>query len=419
MDAYIGLEFISRWTRYGEFKIFVYNITPKMKNGYYIMLNNDHCKTGIIKRIQDGDDTDTYAEIDGYTLLHILTQRITYPPAGSAYHSFHAPAEDIICALVTANAVDAADPKRNIPYLEVIPSQGRGDKVYYQTRYDNLSDAVQTLCEASGLGAGIILDPEDKKLRFGVLEGVDRSANQSERPPMIFNKEYDNVFDREYISDMSEYKNCAITAGQGEGADRRIVVVGNENVGLDRYELFVDARDIEDDAQLPDRGNSRLAEYACVDSYSSTVDTGQYKTKWNLGDIVATIDRDYGVSMNERIVEVTESFDENGYTVSPTFGAVQKTIIEKVQAIGSGEPLIENTKGEQGEQGEQGVQGEQGYSLQYRWEGTKLGIKREDETSYQYTDLQGPEGEQGNPGPVGSFYINKEGHLIMQYETED
>lgn len=417
MDSYIGLEFISRWTRYGEFKIFVHDITTKMKKGHYIMLNNDHRKTGIIKRILNSDDPDTCAEIDGFTLLHILTQRLTYPPAGKAYHSFHAPAEDIICALVTANATDPADSKRKIPYLEVTPSQGRGDKVYYQTRYDCLNEAVQTLCEASGLGAEIILDPESKKLKFSVLEGTDRSANQSERPPMIFNKDYDNVSNREYISDMSEYKNCAVTAGQGEGADRRIAVVGDENAGMDRYELFVDARDIEDDTQLPDRGNSKLAEYACVDSYSSSVDDSQYKVKWDLGDIVVTIDRDYGLFMNERVVEVTESFDETGYTVSPTFGTTQKTIIEKMQSVSSGEPLIENTKGDQGEQGVQGIQGEPGYSLQYRWDGTKLGIKREDETSYQYADLQGPPG--GSSGVAGTFYINETGHLIMRYETED
>lgn len=67
---------------------------------------------------------------------------------------------------------------------------------------------------------------------------------------MIFNVDYDNVTNREFISDISEYKNTAIVAGQGEGAERRIRYVGNENSGLERYELFVDARDIEDDTAL-------------------------------------------------------------------------------------------------------------------------------------------------------------------------
>ena len=428
LDAYAGLEFISRWTRYGEFKIFVYGIDQKrMQKGHYIMLDNDRRKTGIIKRIQNGDDQDIPAEIDGFTLAHLLTQRITYPPAGRAYHEFNAPAEDIICALVRANAADAADPRRSIPLLEVQASRGRGDRIHYQTRYDKLEDAVQELCEASGLGVAVELDPDRKKLVFLVLEGIDRSSRQTDRPPMIFNVDYDNVTNREYVSDISEYKNCAITAGQGEGADRKIVVVGDEAEGVDRYELFVDARDLEDESQLPDRGKVSLAEYASVDSYSSTVDASQYQTKWDLGDIVATIDREYGVDMDERVVEVTEAFDENGYTVSPTFGTAQKTILEKVQDVGKNEPIIEGIKGDTGDPGSPGEPGPQGLSLQYRWKGTQLGIKREDEASYQYTDLQGPRGEQGEQGiqglpgktPVVSFRINEEGHLIMSEEVDD
>ena len=51
-DAYQGLEFISRWTKCGTFKIFVDKLTKQMKVGNYIMLDNDRKKTGIIKRIE-------------------------------------------------------------------------------------------------------------------------------------------------------------------------------------------------------------------------------------------------------------------------------------------------------------------------------------------------------------------------------
>ncbi|MCB7430132.1 siphovirus ReqiPepy6 Gp37-like family protein [Erysipelatoclostridium ramosum] len=40
-----------------------------------------------------------------------------------------------------------------------------------------------------------------------------------------------------------------------------------------------------------------------------------------MGDIV-TIENDrWGISINSRIIEVMESEDENGYIVTPTFGA--------------------------------------------------------------------------------------------------
>lgn len=399
LEDYVGLEFISKWTSYGEFSIFVHKLDKKMQQGHFIMLNNDRRKTGIITRIKCGDDGYVSAQIEGYTLTRLLSQRITYPPLGKAYHAFsNTEAEDIICALIEANMIRASNSARNIKFVELAPSKHRGERLYYQTRYDELDVEVSKLCEASGLGIVGELDYERKKIIFQVVEGVDRSANQTARPPMIFNKQYDNVTNRDYLSDVSGYKNVAITAGQGDGAERHIKVVGDGYRDIDRYELFVDARDIEDDAKLPARGQSKLLDYAKIDSYSSHVDTKQYPSKWNLGDIVVTIDKEYGIFMNERVVAVSETLDADAYIVSPTFGSVQKTIIEKVHEATSGSPKIEGIKGDRGDQGKQGPQG---YSLQFLWEGTRLGIKREDQSAYSYQNLQGPPGVKGDTGAQG------------------
>lgn len=43
-----------------------------------------------------------------------------------------------------------------------------------------------------------------------------------------------------------------------------------------------------------------------------------------------------------------------------------------------------------------------GVGLQYDWDGTRLGIKREDEQDYLYSDLKGPQGLQGIQGPQGN-----------------
>ena len=67
-DAYQGLEFITRWTKYGTFQIFVDKLTKQMKVGNYIMLDNDRRKTGIIKRIEcsDEDESGVPITIGGY-----------------------------------------------------------------------------------------------------------------------------------------------------------------------------------------------------------------------------------------------------------------------------------------------------------------------------------------------------------------
>jgi hypothetical protein len=66
-----------------------------------------------------------------------------------------------------------------------------------------------------------------------------------------------------------------------------------------------------------------------------------------------------------------------------------------------GEQGIQGPKGDKGDKGDigqAGVNGKDGKSLEYKWEGTKLGVKKEGETNYNYVDLQGPKGPAGSGG---------------------
>lgn len=47
------------------------------------------------------------------------------------------------------------------------------------------------------------------------------------------------------------------------------------------------------------------------------------------------------------------------------------------------------------------TQGESGKSIQYVWDGTRLGIKQEGESIYQYVDLKGATGETGTTSWLG------------------
>lgn len=42
-----------------------------------------------------------------------------------------------------------------------------------------------------------------------------------------------------------------------------------------------------------------------------------------------------------------------------------------------------------------------GRSLEFNWDGTRLGVRVEGDEEYEYVDLQGPQGEQGPPGEQG------------------
>lgn len=75
---------------------------------------------------------------------------------------------------------------------------------------------------------------------------------------------------------------------------------------------------------------------------------------------------------------------------------------------------IRGPQGEQGEQGDSGSNGQDGtdgVGLVFNWDGTQLGVAREDDFfidahmqvqyNYQYVDLEGPEGPQGIQGEPG------------------
>lgn len=62
---------------------------------------------------------------------------------------------------------------------------------------------------------------------------------------------------------------------------------------------------------------------------------------------------------------------------------------------------VEVKDGLPGKDGIDGTDGSDGVSLDYNWNGTSLGIKREDEANYQYVNLKGDRGATGNDGADG------------------
>ena len=54
-----------------------------------------------------------------------------------------------------------------------------------------------------------------------------------------------------------------------------------------------------------------------------------------------------------------------------------------------------------GETGATGANGKDGVGLKTNWDGTSLGVKREDEPVFTYVDLQGAKGEKGDKGDQG------------------
>lgn len=72
--------------------------------------------------------------------------------------------------------------------------------------------------------------------------------------------------------------------------------------------------------------------------------------------------------------------------------------------------------GDKGDKGDTGDPGPQGKSLEFHWDDTRLGIRVEGETAYQYVDLQGPQGLQG---PKGDKPAHQWDNTQLRFENPD
>ena len=194
---------------------------------------------------------------------------------------------------------------------------------------------ISEICRLTGLGFKVTLN-DKKQFVFKLYAGADRTYAQTENPYVVFSPKFENIANSNYLESKKEYKNVALVAGEGEGAERKTTSVG-EGSGLERRELFVDARDIstttEDNVTLSDeeykkqlaqRGDEKLAESVAAQSFEGQVEMTkmfEYGKDFFIGDIVQ-IANEYGMESRARISEIVTAIDTQGTVTYPTLSTV-------------------------------------------------------------------------------------------------
>lgn len=338
VENYLSFSFIRRYHSYGEFQLAtnrkVQN-ADKLNINQLIMLGADKHKAGIIryKEIKTGDKGEEILTVKGYTLGAITSQRITIPPENEAYDIQEADGETVMKHYVRRNCLDM--PGMEFPNLVIAPNQNRGENIKWQTRYKNLAEELEQISRLTNIGWHIYLDFDSKMWIFDIYNGRDFSASQDINPPVIFSSQFENVKSQEYTESLIGYGNYAIVAGQGEGAEREIAMVGDDATGLDKHVIFVDARDIENTADLIPRGEAKLSEHKRNISFQSEVlplGPFQYQKDWDVGDIVTVQNKDWNITMDTRITEVEEVYEAGGFKLNVTFGNNIPTLTQKMKS---------------------------------------------------------------------------------------
>ena len=351
IDDYESLILTRKYHSAGTFQITIninklYTDTLAINN--LVVLSPDN--VGLIRhreiRIDENGSGSEALVVSGPTLSGVLKSRVTVPPGGG-YDVQRGPAETVMKAFVDHNAISAADEDRNFEALILGADQARGPQVYYQTRYKNLEEELETLSMATGIGWNIGVDLAQLKWVFDVYEGADRtSGNTAGNSPVVFSTDFDNIKSQSFVESLISSSNSAYVGGQGESTDREIVEIGPA-AGLDRSEVFIDARDIgpgtEDPPPMPQeitdrliaRGQQKLSELQPVMTFESEVlsyGPFSYETDWDLGDLVTIQNTKWGVTLNARITEVTEVYEPGGFRLSAVFGNSIPTLVDKLRA---------------------------------------------------------------------------------------
>ena len=341
VDSFESFIWTDRYCKYGDFEIYlpatVEFIELFQLNRY--VLFSETTKAMIIEKIEINTDAEKgdHMIVSGRSFESVLDRRIVWEQtivSGDVYV--------VLRKLLRANILATATlfPRR-IPELDLDPHWGNvGLRVSAQFTGDSLYDAVVAICEALGLGFVIYFDNTYRKFFFRTYTGIDRSISQNSRSPVIFSPYYDNLIDSNYVANSENYKNSALVLGEGEGSDRVRMVVDPEdpNVygGLDRRELYVDARDLsrttadgeltqqEYEDQLKQRGLEKLADLPMEYVFDGTIDynsTFKPNVDFKLGDIV-TVQNKYGLYENCRVSEMIYSINDTENVIYPSFERV-------------------------------------------------------------------------------------------------
>lgn len=339
MDVYESLIWTDRYYKYGDFELYIpmrNNILDTIKQDYYLQCaESEH--TMIVDKLLIKSDAENgnRLTVTGRSLESILDRRIVW---GQKMISGNL--QNGIRTLLNENIISPSDSKRKISnFIFEASTDTAITSLTIEAQYtgDNLYEVISNLCCERGIGFKVTLN-EKMQFVFKLYSGMDRSYKQNVNSYVVFSPNFENILNSNYIESKSALKNVTLIGGEGEGAERKYTSVGNTS-GLERREMFTDARDISSDigdgkiltneeyiAQLQQRGKEKLAENTAVTSFEGQVETTtmfKYGEDFFNGDVVQ-IANEYGHETTVRIVEIVMSDDSSGSSVYPTFETIEE-----------------------------------------------------------------------------------------------
>lgn len=347
IDDFVSLIWSPAYYDIGDFELYVganSKVVDLLKENRLLVRNKDvtvdtsgnvtYKNVMIIKSLSITTDVENgdYLVVSGKELKYLLHQRIIWKQT-----NLTGTAENAIRKLVNDNAVSPTDTKRKIPNLSLGAAKGLSDSINKQVTGTQLDEALTEICMLYDYGWNVY--GYNNGYVFEVYQGQDRSYDQTVNPFVVFSNKFDNLYNTEYQLETELYANTALIAGEGEGTARKTTTINNSATGLNRYEIYVDARDLSQNKDssdptevisdtdyiklLQERGKENLADFTITEGFSGNVLSGSgnnyvYGIDFYLGDKVTVINN-YGITKTVKVLSAIESEDETGTAFIPQF----------------------------------------------------------------------------------------------------
>ncbi|MED4124035.1 tail fiber domain-containing protein [Halalkalibacterium halodurans] len=357
VDTYQSLQFERSYFGYGKFELHINRYMHEAEafnKSNIILLNKQGNKAGIIigKEIaldEAGKETENF-KLTGYALDGLVSRRVTVPPEGDSHDRVSGSAEAVMKHYIRRHFVDPADGKRRMPNLVIAPNQNRGPHIHWESRFKNVADELEAIGMRTGVGWGVWLDVVNRQFVFDVIHARDLTQDNAQGySPVFFSPDFNTIRSQQFVDSDNEYRNFGYVGGQGEGEERKIVTVGEGDVGINRIETFIDARDLGEDEDgdltneeieklLKERGEQKLREMRRLLSFEAEILTPvqgeapfEYEKDYDLGDRVDVVNKSWRIIMSAPIVAFNEVHEPGGFRLEATFGEEQPTILTKIK----------------------------------------------------------------------------------------
>lgn len=297
---------------------------------WHYVVSNDRDEVGLVQKLEyDNSSGSRMVTVSGFFAEKVLDGIVCSP----RFVTDKAHTETAIQALVEKMQLKA---KKNVfPFWSSTPL---GNRTQCDFLGDNLGTKVFSILETRELSYRVRQykpTARTSALMMEVWQGVDRTVGQTANVRALFSTSFGNVSGETVSIDDSAFANVCIVTAEDEALTFEV----DQSGGGERFETFLDKSSEKPDddqseadfkAALEQSALERLSD--CAEAVDITVDTlgdSGYRMAYDLGDLVTVELPDIGLSLDTRIVEVTEVFKSSGHTVTLGFGNKRISNIER------------------------------------------------------------------------------------------